>query len=83
MYNFRSCPAVKKKQLGFWRWYSLNRDMEGNECPGWQWWYWELRGFGGGKEQYLRNYIRFPLVRSAIDKKFMHDGKILPLKVYE
>lgn len=42
-YGFRRCQYVEKKQLFFWQWWSLNRDMKNtNECPGWQWWYWEL-----------------------------------------
>lgn len=94
-YGFRSHPSVKRKVLHFWSWWSLNRDMkEDRECPGWQFWYYELRVWHWGWKYYqdpvtkvwdqkwgvhemtFRNFRKFPLIRSALERKANIEGKL-------
>jgi|TARA_Y100000310_G_scaffold84459_3_gene81353 hypothetical protein len=78
-YGFRKHPAVKRKKLKYWKWVSLNRDLFGNECPGWQWWYYELEHYiktpRGVQKMSLLNYRKFPIIHSALDLKFQHNGR--------
>lgn len=78
-YAMRNNPAVRKKTLFFWQWWSLNRDMpEDESCPGWQWWYYEMEGVNQyGKKVILKNYRKFPLIRSAIDGKIYDRGECI------
>src|SRR3990167_8019037 len=87
-YGFQSHPLVKRHVLRFWMWYTLNRDMELTaECPGWQWWYYELEGWANLEHEGMRkmqkmtlkNYRKFPIVRSALHMIFEHNGKLYPL----
>ena len=85
-YGFEKNELVKRHTLQFWKWWSLNRDMEHTEeCPGWQWWYYDIEGWGwhlDSKEPRkvtLNNYRKFPVVRTAQDKKFRHNGVLFTL----
>lgn len=68
--------------------------MNGNECPGWQWWYYELEGWivparAGGvmpdaasglpTKILFKNYRKFPLMRTALESLFFHDGQLQSL----
>jgi len=68
--------------------------MNGNECPGWQWWYYELEGWyvparaggvmpdsvsGAPEKVILKNYRKFPLIRTAIESLFVHGGQLVSL----